>query len=1721
MKTTKKIMSVILTVMLVLSCLPMSVISVSAADNGVTIDLSTLTQDIIFGDNHSYSLDGRQTYMSYESAVTLTGKTEYSVILEDSTTSHDIILDNVTMTNKNNNGCISIGVGETLNLTVKGTNTLTQTGGNFGNSAPAIYLGELSTLNITEESTGVLNTTGGLFYPAIGGNTYFSELNINGGTINAIAGIDAAAIGYAANSYMSNPSYINIENAVVNATADSRGAAIGGGDTTRERGTCYITIKNSVVNARSDEAGIGSGYKDPSIYNIKIEDSYVKANGGLQGSGIGTGSGNANANTVLGDIEILNSVVYATGGTKAAGIGGSGGTSAGNIKITNSTVTAIGGDLASGIGRGSNAIVLESDKITIEGSNIRSKLYDDIPIDDIPIINSAGENVRLLTIVLDNAPATSLVTSISGVKGYEDVNIQTFDSILYIYVPEGSNPDKVIANGKEYVGTVVDGLGTFVYKHDCDFEENGSCEKCGTIYQKAVDSDGDGYVEIGNENQLNWFSRQVNIGDSSLNAILTDDIVVNEGTITAESANVTEWSPIGCYSNPYEGVFNGNNKTISGLYFNDEFAQNIGVFGYLESDCFIKNLTLSNSYFCGNKNVGGIVGYSDESTVDNCINNAEICGSENVGGIVGDNHSVIRPSYYSHVSNCTNNGKIYASKQAGGGIIGLNSAGEVENCFNTGEIQGINYIGGIIGDERFSIVTACGNEGEITGLYTDMDGAVYFGGIAGVSNQSMIIDSYNKGNISSFSETYHKGCVGGITGDANTVIIENCYNTGEIFATDLSDVGGIFGYSCECNITNCYNIADIKGTVQNSGGIGGQDYGYTIIEDCYNIGACTGTETTGGIIALCDSQTTVSNCYYLEGCATNESGTVKAGIGACYNEDYDLVNGVDVSGSTEAKTLTQFKSGEVTYLLNNGVTDRTQVWYQTLGTDDYPVFEGETVYSAYLSCNPTEKIYSNTELNSEVTDHNYENGFCTACDAYEPATDSDDDGYVEIDNGGKLYWFAQQVNSGNKSINAILTTDIVVNDGIMTAESTDARVWTPIGNKSEKYIGVFDGNNKTVSGLYFNDNTVDQVGLFGWIEGYAEIKNTGVINSYFNGGKRVGSVVALIDQYAAVKDCYNDASTVKGALSVGGVVGVVSKDSTLVENCYNTGNVYGDEDVGGIVGYAGGLVKNCYNTGNVYGDEIVGGIVGTSYNDVKFCYNAGSVKGNFCAGGIVGNNSFGINCCYNVGSVSCDNHVGGIVAFNFGEVKDNYNTGSVSGDIGVGGIFGENSNSLITNCYNVGSVSGNIAVGGVGGHSDDGEETNNYYLNSVCTGGISGEDVAGSAEAKTAKQFASGEVTYLLNNSVTDGTQVWYQTLGTDDYPVFEGETVYCIDGKIYSNSETIDEHKHNYDDGTCTICGELLAELKAGSLTLDGMIGVDLYIKFSDVVFVDENPVLTINVPQGTKESGTYELAYETLEFNVNDSDDFIEQEDELWIKFTCWISAKEMTAPIIAQLKLSDGTLSETMTYTVKQYADTIFDDAYGSTYDSQKDIVKSLLNYGAYAQQYFDYRTDELPNTGDYFTDEERNGLVISGEERTNLINDNAIVIDRGTEDKVKYYGSSLLLEDGTVIRHYFTLVDSSVDVSTLTVTIDGVSASLEKNGSLYYVEIKDVPAYSLDEKYTVCVDSVTIKYSCLSYVASALKNYTNESGACTNASKQNLVNLAASLYAYSKSAKSYAG
>jgi uncharacterized repeat protein (TIGR02543 family) len=173
-------------------------------------------------------------------------------------------------------------------------------------------------------------------------------------------------------------------------------------------------------------------------------------------------------------------------------------------------------------------------------------------------------------------------------------------------------------------------------------------------------------------------------------------------------------------------------------------------------------------------------------------------------------------------------------------------------------------------------------------------------------------------------------------------------------------------------------------------------------------------------------------------------------------------------------------------------------------------------------------------------------------------------GYYELRTADDLFWFAEYVNSGNTSANAVLKNNINLN----------SRNWTPIGNNDTPYSGSFNGNGYRVSGVYCNVPNSDYVGFFGRSEGV--ISNLSVSGTII-GDDYVGGVVGY-NWYGTVESCTNSGN-VSGSYSyynVGGVVGL-NESSGIVKNCINSGSVSGSAYVGGVVGYneSSGIVENC------------------------------------------------------------------------------------------------------------------------------------------------------------------------------------------------------------------------------------------------------------------------------------------------------------------------------------------------------------------------------------------------------------------------------------------------------------------------------------------------------------------------------------------------------------------
>ena len=251
--------------------------------------------------------------------------------------------------------------------------------------------------------------------------------------------------------------------------------------------------------------------------------------------------------------------------------------------------------------------------------------------------------------------------------------------------------------------------------------------------------DGKWYL-IDTPEKLRWFANQVNNQNRpNINARLTANITMDG----------TEWTPIGTERKPFEGIFDGNGKTITGLTCKDQNKNYVGLVGYANG-ATIQNVTVKDSNFNGNNYIGAVCGFILGST----IFGGTITGCTNSG---------------STVKGWANSGSSGDPGRNIGGIVGRAKYATVQRCVNTGDVTGISYLGGIVGCTENATVQDCGNTGEVS----PTGEGIFYGGITG----SVLGTSY----------------------------IYNCYNA------DSSTADKIYG-SGSCSHSNCYYLADDTGS---------------------------------------------------------------------------------------------------------------------------------------------------------------------------------------------------------------------------------------------------------------------------------------------------------------------------------------------------------------------------------------------------------------------------------------------------------------------------------------------------------------------------------------------------------------------------------------------------------------------------------------------------------------------------------------------------------------------------------------------------------------------------------------------------------------------------------------------------------------------------------------------------------------------------------------------
>ena len=237
----------------------------------------------------------------------------------------------------------------------------------------------------------------------------------------------------------------------------------------------------------------------------------------------------------------------------------------------------------------------------------------------------------------------------------------------------------------------------------------------------------------------------------------------NNKTITNLYINASQYY-MGLFGCTYEG-------TIKNLTFEYANVTNTNNYvGVLVGKAFwgstLQNIKISNTcQIKGGKYTGGIAGYLVGNAY-NCVNYATVQGIQYIGGLCG-HYSRSRTG--NSMSACANYGNVTASSLDVGGLVGYFDSGTIQDCANYGGVKGTERVAGMVGSVtngkiqnvfsygNISVTNKTQNVGMFFGLFrsgaTEGMVAYYSGAKLTVNGQEQTVKAFGNGKPSEDNAT--------------------------------------------------------------------------------------------------------------------------------------------------------------------------------------------------------------------------------------------------------------------------------------------------------------------------------------------------------------------------------------------------------------------------------------------------------------------------------------------------------------------------------------------------------------------------------------------------------------------------------------------------------------------------------------------------------------------------------------------------------------------------------------------------------------------------------------------------------------------------------------------------------------------------------------------------------------------------------------------------------
>ena len=670
-----------------------------------------------------------------------------------------------------------------------------------------------------------------------------------------------------------------------------------------------------------------------------------------------------------------------------------------------------------------------------------------------------------------------------------------------------------------------------------------------------------GVYQISTIQELYWFSAYVNNTDSSIKAELANNITVNED-ISAQKRII--WTPAGTISNPFTGTFDGKGHIISGLV-KENSTEPVGLFGVIGSGAEVSNVGVVNCIFSSTADAGGIAGINEGTITDSYIY-----------GISSGNGAQIAASGTGKTDNCfvlntTNDPaeiayKLNRSSQTWGCKIGddkLPTAINEENRVYFGKTYHNHDKNTLYCDDCCDFILTKPTEESGWYLISEPGELAWF---ARLINGGIDINDHTNAKAKLTEDLDFSAYTGynwtpiGTEDNPFSGIFDGNSHTISGLKSSGADHAGLFGYADGASISKLIvNGCDFSGNKSAAAMCGSVGTNGVTFNFCGSYDNTLAETSTAGFVGASAGKVTLDRCY------TADRDKFSDG-----NNRVSVSYAISGNAADDAMTEAQFKSGELTYALNNGL-DKA-VWFQTINTQAYPQFSGDTVYKTSPCVS-----YTNDSAKTNKPHDIGDDDKCKVC-GERGIPKKNSNGQYELSSKLYMLWFAKNFSSGEDS--AVLMDNIDMKD----AE------WTPIGTADKPFSGNFDGNGHTISGLNYSG---EYAGLFGYINN-GTISNIKLADSSFANGTASGGICAV-----------NNGGTI---------------ENSAVDNVAVSGRT-----AGGICGQNCGTITDCFFSGNVSSDGKYGGICGS---------NSGTIKStvSLYAGAAVGENANGDieNCFYNI-----------------------------------------------------------------------------------------------------------------------------------------------------------------------------------------------------------------------------------------------------------------------------------------------------------------------------------------------------------------------------------------------------------------------------------------------------------------------------------------------------------